>query len=35
MAENFIREFEKLGSENIMGIYGSAHTGLDDLEKRI
>ncbi|WP_019909459.1 hypothetical protein [Paenibacillus sp. HW567] len=29
MAENFIREFEKLGSESVMGIYGSAHTGLE------
>ncbi|WP_091065072.1 hypothetical protein [Paenibacillus sp. NFR01] len=32
MAENFIREFEKLGSANIMGIYGSAHTGLDEMD---
>lgn len=26
MTENFIREFDKLKSENIMGIYGGAHT---------
>ena len=26
MVENFIREFDKLGSENIMGIYGAVHT---------
>lgn len=32
MTENFIREFEKLGSESIMGIYGSAHTGLDEMD---
>lgn len=29
MAENFIREFDKLNDENIMGIYGSAHTDFD------
>ena len=29
MAENFIREFDKLSGENVMGIYGGAHTGLD------
>lgn len=29
MVENFIREFEKLDGESIMGIYGGAHTGLD------
>lgn len=29
MVENFIREFEQLDNESIMGIYGSAHTGLD------
>lgn len=28
MVDNFIREFDKLNGENIMGIYGSAHTGL-------
>ncbi|WP_083677870.1 hypothetical protein [Paenibacillus sp. FSL R7-0337] len=33
MAENFIREFEKLGSENIMGIYGAAHTGVNEMER--
>lgn len=34
MTENFIREFEKLGSENFIGIYGSAHTGLDQMDIR-
>lgn len=29
MVENFIREFDKLENENIMGIYGGAHTGFD------
>lgn len=29
MVLNFVREFDALGNENIMGIYGSAHTGLD------
>lgn len=29
MVENFIHEFDKLSGENIMGIYGSAHTGLE------
>lgn len=29
MTENFIREFDKLDNESIMGIYGAAHTGLD------
>ena len=28
MAENFIREFDRLTGENVMGIYGGAHTGL-------
>ncbi|MFF2015089.1 hypothetical protein [Paenibacillus sp. NPDC058177] len=32
MTENFIREFGKLGSESVMGIYGSAHTGLDEMD---
>ncbi len=32
MTENFIREFESLnGKEDIMGIYGSAHTVIDGL----
>ncbi|MDF9851525.1 hypothetical protein M2108_005796 [Paenibacillus sp. PastM-3] len=31
MTENFIREFDKLGNESIMGIYGSAHTVLDGI----
>jgi len=29
MVENFIREFDKLSGESIMGIYGAAHTGLE------
>lgn len=29
MAENFVREFDALGGEPVMGIYGSAHTALD------
>lgn len=32
MAENFIREFDKLNGESVMGIYGSAHTGLDEMD---
>lgn len=32
MTENFIREFERLDGESIMGIYGSAHTGIDAME---
>lgn len=32
MVENFIREFEKLKDENIMGIYGGAHTGPDTID---
>lgn len=32
MAENFIREFEKLGGKSIMGIYGGGHTGLDTMD---
>lgn len=32
MAENFIREFDSLSGENIMGIYGGAHTGLDAMD---
>lgn len=31
MVQNFIREFESLSGESIMGIYGSAHTGLDTM----
>ncbi|WP_426349851.1 hypothetical protein ACPWSR_01110 [Alloiococcus sp. CFN-8] len=31
MVENFIKEYEKLSDENIMGIYGAAHTGLDSM----
>lgn len=33
MAQNFIREFAKLKGENIMGIYGSAHIGLESLDQ--
>lgn len=29
MVLNFMREFDKLGNQNIMGIYGAAHTGLN------
>ncbi len=29
MVLNFMREFDKLSDENIMGIYGAAHTGLE------
>ncbi|HHV30087.1 hypothetical protein [Acetivibrio mesophilus] len=32
MVENFIREYDALNGESIMGIYGSAHTGLDALD---
>jgi len=32
MAENFIREFDALAGESIMGIYGAAHTGLDSMD---
>lgn len=32
MVENFAREFDRLNGENIMGIYGAAHTGLDAME---
>lgn len=32
LTENFIREFEQLGSESVMGIYGSAHTRLDGMD---
>jgi len=32
MAENFIREFDKLQDENIMGIYGSAHTDFNAMD---
>lgn len=31
MTANFIREFDALGNESVMGIYGSAHIGLDSL----
>ncbi len=31
MVENFIREFNKLKSKSIMGIYGAAHTGIKSL----
>jgi hypothetical protein len=32
MAENFIREFDNLSGESVMGIYGGAHTGLDAMD---
>lgn len=31
MAENFIREYDKLKGERVMGIYGAAHTVLDGI----
>lgn len=32
MVENFIREFDNLNGESIMGIYGAAHTGLESMD---
>lgn len=32
MAENFVREFDALNGESIMGIYGSAHVGIDEMD---
>ncbi|XMB66704.1 hypothetical protein RI065_10445 [Mycoplasmatota bacterium zrk1] len=32
MVGNFIREYDKIYGESIMGIYGAAHTGLDKLD---
>ncbi|MGL4736268.1 MAG: hypothetical protein ACRCW2_02325 [Cellulosilyticaceae bacterium] len=32
MTENFVREFDKLSGESIMGIYGAAHTRLEDMD---
>lgn len=32
MVKNFIREAESLGGADIMGIYGSAHTGIEAME---
>lgn len=32
MVENFIHEFDKLKDENIMGIYGAAHTSFDSMD---
>lgn len=32
MAENFIREFESIGGESVMGIYGGAHIGIEAME---
>lgn len=29
MAENFIREYDQLSGESVMGIYGAAHIGID------
>lgn len=31
MVNNFMREFDALRDESVMGIYGAAHTGLDQL----
>ncbi len=31
MVENFIREINRINGKDIMGIYGAAHTGLEDL----
>ena len=31
MAENFIREFDRLAGESVMGIYGSAHTPVNGM----
>lgn len=32
MSENFICEYDRLTGENVMGIYGGAHTGLDAMD---
>ncbi|BCN29057.1 hypothetical protein [Anaeromicropila herbilytica] len=32
MVKNFIREYDKLKDKRIMGIYGSAHTGLEAMD---
>lgn len=32
MVENFIREYDALGGEKIMGIYGGMHVGVDALD---
>jgi len=32
MTENFIREFDSLDGEKVMGIYGASHTGLNNLD---
>lgn len=32
MADNFLREFDNLGAEAVMGIYGTAHTGVEAME---
>ncbi len=32
MTENFIREFDSLDGEKVMGIYGASHTGLNKLD---
>jgi len=33
MVANFIREFNRLNNESIMGIYGSAHTGINSMDQ--
>lgn len=32
MTENFIREYDSLNNENVMGIYGAAHTDPDAMD---
>ncbi len=32
MTENFVREFDRLDGRDVMGIYGSAHTGTEAME---
>ena len=32
MVENFIREFDGLNGVNVMGIYGTAHTGIEGMD---
>lgn len=32
MTDNFIREFDNLGAAAVMGIYGTAHTGVEAME---
>lgn len=32
MVENFIREFDRLNGADVMGIYGSAHVGIEEMD---